>query len=214
MLSKQAKVRIARNKRVRRHLWECRKRYGLNRAQWPSPWTIAYNRLVEREPIVFSEAFYPTLRIEPDPVKKQAAEDWLIDNMYPQVTIDPKEVTYTTAYHRQAEWLERNNQIQAIMQMPKAIDYPGLRERIRLDDPRHPLNFAKLGWSPEVTMILPLNGTQELKVVPKHRHHHWPAWAYEERRYEDRETRQGTAESGHASGGESPTAGPAGTPES
>lgn len=65
MLSQQVKARIRRNKRVRKHLWEMRKRYGLNRALWPSPWTIAYNRIIERDPVVFGEVFYPTIRIEP-----------------------------------------------------------------------------------------------------------------------------------------------------
>lgn len=158
MLSKRAKYRIAANKRARKQLWKLRRQHGLNRALWPSPWTIWYNSLDERAGDVFGEIFFPIVRYEPD-------EAW-----------------YTTAYHRQAERADRNEEIAAIMSMPKAIDYPGLRERILVTDPRHPLHFGKLGWSPEITAVLALNprtGWRELKVTPSHRHHHWPDWAYE-----------------------------------
>ena len=217
MLSKKVKWRISANRRARKHLWKMRRKYGLNRAAWPKPWTIAFNQMVERAgDDVFGEVFFPTMYIiEPDPATKKITEDWIADNMYPlaaqvqeQIADDAAErlrkigrgliepVIYTTAYHRQAERVERNEQIQAIMRLPKAIDFPGLRERITLDDPRHPLNFARQGWSPEVTVILPRNGTQELKVVPKHRHHHWAHWAYEERTDENHQDHQGALESG------------------
>lgn len=88
MLSKQAKARIAHNKRVRRHLWDCRKRYGINRARWPSPWTIAYNSVVERDPIVFGEAFFPSLKIEPDDF-----ETFLSDQRVATVGISPELIT-------------------------------------------------------------------------------------------------------------------------
>jgi hypothetical protein len=94
-------------------------------------------------------------------------------------------VTYTNAYHIQAMRVERNEEIWAIMQLPKAIDYPGLRGRPSWEN--HPLNFGRPAWKPELKMLLWENGrpswsssgTRELKVVPRHHHHHWPDWAYE-----------------------------------
>lgn len=145
MLSNRVKYRIAANKRARRQLWYLRRKYGLNRALWPSTWTIWYNSLAERAADVFGETFYPTIAFKT---------------------------------------VERNEEIQAIMRLPKAIDFPGLRGRRPAPNPLH---FGKMDWKPELKMMIWTNGQpswsttgkKELVVKPSHRHHHWPQWAYE-----------------------------------
>jgi hypothetical protein len=203
MLSNRVRWRIQYNKRQRLLRWEMRKKYGINRALWPSAYDVAYNLQSVRTD-GFVEMFFPLVRVMPDEVE-YSLSDRLVESLgispdlitagpefstaeVMQRHYGPKEVTYTTAYHAQAERVDRNEEIAAIMRLPKAIGtYLNWRERITIEDPRHPLNFTMRGWSPEITAVLALNsssGERELKVIPTHRHHHWPRWAYEEYRAE------------------------------
>lgn len=67
--------------------------------------------------------------------------------------------------------------IRSLMQMPKAIDYPGFPRDYNVP---HPLVFGQQAWKPELIEVVPLlrrydAQVRELKVTPRHRHHHWPS---------------------------------------